>query len=214
MTGHLQPDPEVVAAYQAVRQRVVDLVRTLPEEAGDTVVPHCPAWTVRELLAHLVGVPEDILAGRMEGVTTEAWTAAQDERHRGEPLALLADSFAAGTSAFDAVLPHIPSPVNSQLVMDATTHEHDLRHAVGRAGARDAASVTVALGWLLDRAERTAPGLAGELLASGVGGFDLLRSLTGRRAPDQMTALGLDAGRISALLAGTPLRAPADPVGD
>jgi len=214
MTGRLRPDAEVVAAYVAVRERVVDLARALPEEAGDTPVPHCPAWTVRELLAHLVGVPEDILAGRMEGVTTEAWTAAQVERHRGESLGHLADSFAAGAAAFDGVLPHIPSPVNSQLVMDATTHEHDLRHAVGRPDARDAPSVTVALGWLLDRAERTSPGLAGELLASGATAFDLLRALTGRRSPDQITALGLDAGRVTALLAGSPLRPPADPVGD
>ena len=205
----LSPDAEVVAAYRGVRSRLVELLRELPDSAATTVVPSCPDWTVAELASHVVGVVDDILENRMEGVTTDPWTQAQVERLRGLTLAELADRFEVVGRRFDPVLPLIPAPVNSQLVMDAVTHEHDLRDAVGRPGAQDSAAVTVALGWLLDLADGRAPGLADTLRASGAGDYDLLRSLTGRRTAAQMTAVGLPAERIVELLQGTPLKPPA-----
>ena len=54
MSDHLRPDSEVVAAYTALRSRVVDLVRAQPADAADRPVPHCPAWSVGDLLATLV----------------------------------------------------------------------------------------------------------------------------------------------------------------
>ena len=205
---HLQPDAHVVDAYVDLRSRVIELLRRTPEKRADSPVPHCPAWTVRDVVAHLVGVPEDILAGRMEGVTTEAWTQTQVDRHRHHSLADLVEIWAAGITSFDAVLPHIPSPVNSQFVMDAVTHEHDLRHALGEPGARDSGAVHVAVGWLLDMAETRVPGMAGGLVGSGVGSFDLLRVLSGRRSADQISRFGLDGPGIVAMLAGSPLRPP------
>ncbi len=212
MSDFLLPTPQVIAAYEGVRERVIDLLRTTPEPDGDRVVPHCPSWTVRELAAHLVGLPEDILAGRMEGVTTDAWTQAQVERHRGESLTQLADAFEASIEPFAAILPHVPTPVNSQMVMDAVTHEHDLRLALGRAGARDSDAVAVAVGWLLDMAENRSSGLGRQLQSSGLSSFDLLRVMSGRRAPAQIAALGLDADSLVALLAGTPLKPPAQSI--
>lgn len=210
---YLLPDDVVVEAYQDLRSRMISLWRTTVSSSGATAgerpVPHCPAWTVRDVAAHMVGVGEDILAGRMEGVTTEAWTQAQVDRHRDETLAQLAEAWVASTVAFDAVLPHIPSPVNSQLVMDAVTHEHDLRHALGVPGARDSLAVKVAVGWLLDMAEGRSPGLGEVLHASGLAEFDLLRVLTGRRSAAQMTSLGLDADLLVGMLAGSPLKPPA-----
>lgn len=205
-------DDAVISAYHDLRDRVIAVMRSTPACDGDRVVPHCPAWTVREVVAHLVGVPEDILAGRMDGVTTDAWTQAQVDRHRGDSLIGLVDSWAESTTAFDSVLPHIQSPVNSQLVMDAVTHEHDLRHALGTPGARDSIAVRVAVGWLLDMAEQRSPGLGADLLATGSSDFDLLRMLTGRRSPAQISALGLDADRLVAMLAGSPLKPPAESI--
>jgi uncharacterized protein (TIGR03083 family) len=205
---HLRPDAEVVAAYLDLRRRVIELLRRTPENRAGSPVPHCPAWTVHDVVAHLVGVPDDILAGRMEGVTTDAWTEAQVDRHRQHSLADLAEIWADGITAFDSVLPHIPSPVNSQFVMDAVTHEHDLRHALGEPGARDSGAVHVAVGWLLDMAEARVPGMAAGLVGSEVGLFDLLRVLSGRRSADQISRLGLDGPGIVAMLAGSPLRPP------
>jgi uncharacterized protein (TIGR03083 family) len=204
----LQSDAEVVLAYLEFRDRVVSLIREIPESQATLSVPLCPDWEVSSVISHMVGVPEDILSGRMEGVTTDAWTQAQVDRHEGESLSQLADALLATAVEFDVVLPHIPSPTNSQMVMDAVTHEHDLRHAVGRAGAQDSLAVNVALGWLLNMVEGKAPDLAQELLDSGVSHYELMRSLTGRRSVDQMKQIGVDGEQIKLLLQGTPLRVP------
>ena len=204
----LQSDTEVVRAYLEFRTRVVDLIREIPESQASLSVPLCPDWEVSGLISHIVGVPEDILAGRMEGVTTDAWTQAQVDRHEGESLSQLADALLATGTEFDVLLPHIPSPINSQMMMDAVTHEHDLRHDVGRAGAQDSLAVNVALGWLLNMVEGKVPGRAQELVDSGVSRFELMRSLTGRRSVEQMKKLGLDGEQIKLLLQGTPLRVP------
>lgn len=204
----LQSDAEVVLAYLEFRHRVVSLIREIPESQATLSVPLCPDWEVSSVISHMVGVPEDILAGRMEGVTTDAWTQAQVDRHEGESLSQLADALLVTAVEFDVVLPHIPSPTNSQMVMDAVTHEHDLRHAIGRAGAQDSLAVNVALGWLLNMVEGKEPGLAQELLDSGVSHYELMRSLTGRRSVDQMKQIGVDGEQIKLLLQGTPLRVP------
>ena len=204
----LQSDAEVVRAYLEFRTRVVGLIREIPESQASLSVPLCPDWEVSGLISHIVGVPEDILAGRMEGVTTEAWTQAQVDRHEGESLSQLADALLATGTEFDVLLPHIPSPINSQMMMDAVTHEHYLRHAIGRAGAQDSLAVNIALGWLLNMVEGKAPGRAQELIDSGVSRFELMRSLTGRRSIEQMKQLGLDGEQVTLLLQGTPLRVP------
>jgi hypothetical protein len=64
------------AAYGVVRERVTALVRTLDPAAEATPVPATPAWSVHDLLAHLVGVSRDAVEGRLDGVSTDAWTAA------------------------------------------------------------------------------------------------------------------------------------------
>lgn len=209
MSTHLKSTDEVVEAYRALRARVIALIRDQPATARDLPVAHCPAWTAGDVVAHMVGVNEDILAGRMEGVTTEAWTQAQVDRHRGESLAHLADVWDDTIAAFDAVLLMIPAPVNSQLVLDAVTHEHDLRHALGLPGGRNETAVAVAVGWVLHTAEQKSPGLAERLQRSlGANGFDLLRVATGRRSAAQITDLGMDARLVEKLLAGTPLSLP------
>lgn len=210
--GHLLPDEAVIAAYRELRERVIELLRSLTEEQGLLVVPACPAWTIAELASHMVGVPEDILSGRMEGVTTEAWTRAQVDRHRGASPVELANRLAATIESFDAVLPHIPSPTNSQMVMDAVTHELDLHGALGRPGVHDSSAVKVGLGWLLDRAASHDPVLVDRLRASGASDFDILRSLSGRRTLEQINAIGLDAEEVARLLDGSPLRLPDRPV--
>lgn len=199
---------EAVDAYIALRRRVIDLIRSVPDEDSVRVVPSCPAWTTSALVAHMMGVNEDILAGRMEGVTTDAWTQAQVDRHTGESLRQLADGWESIAADFDVLLPHIPTPVNSQLVMDAVTHEHDLRHALGSTDGRESDAVGVALGWVLDMAETRQPGLGRRLAESGVSHFQLLRSLTGRRTMGQMDELGLPGESIATLLAGSPLKPP------
>ena len=204
----LSPDRDVIDAYRNLRERVVGLLRSQPDEAGEIQVPACPAWTVRQLVAHMVGVPDDILAGRLEGVASDAWTDAQVGRLGRLPLDALADLFAEQASDFDSMLSRIPAPTNSQVVFDAVTHEHDLRHAIGKPAHRDSAAVTVGLGFMLQSAEGRHPGSADRLRALGLSDFELLRSLSGRRSTEQLKAAGLTTGEISLLFADLPVRPP------
>ena len=207
--GFLLSDDVVVTAYLELRTRVIAMLRDVEPSTVANRVPHCPGWTVGDLVGHMIGVPEDIVAGRMEGVTTDAWTQAQADRHRGKTLRELADAYEATSATFDPVLPHIPAPVNSQMVMDAVTHEHDLRFALDRDGARDSAAVSVALGWLVNMVDGRRPGYGEIVRAAGVSDWDLLRSLGGRRSAAQMDALGLDGATIVTLMEGSPLKPPA-----
>lgn len=79
MGEYLRPGDEAAAAYPALRERLVALVRGRDEADGGLPVPHCPYWTVRDLLAHMIGVPEDVLAGDVEGAGSDRWTRAQVE---------------------------------------------------------------------------------------------------------------------------------------
>jgi hypothetical protein len=159
-----------------------------------------------------LGVPDDIVNGRMDGVASDAWTQAQVERHRGKSLLTLARELAELAPRFDPILPHIPPMARSQMTMDAVTHEHDLRNAVAQPGARDSLAVQAALAWLGVWAEKRVPGSHAALFGAGLDDFDLLRCLTGRRSIRQATALGLPVDVLEAVQKDSPLRAPAHDV--
>ena len=209
---HLAPPADVALAYAETRQRIIELLRSASADDGARSVPACPGWTVADLAAHVAGLAEDVLAGRVEGAGSDAWTAAQVDRHRGDTLEQLADALDATAAGFDAALPHIPAPVNSQIVMDTVTHEHDLRAALGKPGARDSLAVTVGLGYLLEGRAATNPASVESMLALNITSWDLMRSLSGRRSRDQLSALGLDADVVISAMAGSPVTAPSAPV--
>lgn len=204
MSRHLVSTDQVAISYAALRVRVIDLLRLTPESSGNTVVPCTPAWTVRQLAAHLVGVPEDILAGRMEGVASDAWTHAQVERFGHLTLTELADIFDASAPQIDVILQHIPQPAISQFVMDAVTHEQDMRSALGVDGGRDSTAIDVGVGFFLSLIEVSDPPLFNELITSSASSWDILRSLTGRRTIEQMSSLGLNGPAIALHFPGSP----------
>ena len=45
--------------------------------------PATPQWRVHDVLAHLVGVPDDVVHGRMDGLASDAWTQAQVDARAG-----------------------------------------------------------------------------------------------------------------------------------
>ena len=212
MPGHLVPTDQVAISYVALRARVIDLLRSTPESSGNIVVPCTPEWTVRQLTAHLVGVPEDVLAGRMEGVTTEAWTQAQVERFGHLALLDLADLFEASAPKIDAIIHNFPQPIISQFVMDAVTHEQDMRSALGVPGGRDSKAIEVGVGFFLNLFEANDPPLSAALENTSVSRWDVLRSLTGRRTIEQMNSLGLDGDAIARQFAGLPFTLPTEAV--
>jgi uncharacterized protein (TIGR03083 family) len=118
------------AIYRNARSRVCDLAATLSDEQLQAVVPATPRWTVHELLAHLVGGAADAANGRLDGVTSDQWTARHVEERRAHSVReLLAE--------WDRVAPSAESSLTDQqvfgpnLAADVICHEADLREALG-----------------------------------------------------------------------------------
>jgi uncharacterized protein (TIGR03083 family) len=210
--SHLADSDMILPAYTASRERIITLLRSASPDDATRPVPACPEWTIADLAAHIAGLPEDIIAGRVDGAGTDPWTAAQVDRHRGDTLGDLANSLESNAAAFDGVLALIPAPINSQIVMDTVTHEHDLRAALNQPGARDSDAVVVGLGFLLHGRSAQQPDLVAEILATEIDAWNLMRTLSGRRTAEQITALGLDAAAIIGPMAGSPVSAPTEPV--
>jgi uncharacterized protein (TIGR03083 family) len=128
---------EIGTLYAAGRQRITELVADLDDAEAKAPVPTCPAWTVADVLAHLAGTCTDILNGNIEGVATDPWTHAQVEARRGRPFADLLAEWSEAAPQVEAFAKHFPGRVGDQWILDLTSHEHDVRAALGRPGARD-----------------------------------------------------------------------------
>lgn len=233
-------DPETVAvAYAGTRTRSTELLRAAgPEAVAGLRVPACPDWTVAELAAHMVGVCDDVLAGNVADAGTDPWTAAQVERYTGTSLGALLDHWDEVGPQVEAVIPAIPPAPTSQMVFDVTTHEHDLRGALGRPGARDSDGLVVGFGFLSKSLDRLIQGAdlptleittSGRVLTLGgvpdgeeaqvhlAGGlFDLYRAFGGRRTLAEVRALDWSADPSPYLDAffGGILTPPTTPLGE
>jgi uncharacterized protein (TIGR03083 family) len=197
---------DAAALYAGTRTRITELVHALPVEQTTVVVPAAPEWCVRDIVAHLSGAVADILAGNLDGVATEQWTGAQVEARRGRSMAEILDEWATNSPQLEAMVNDFGSAA-VQLVMDAVTHEHDIRGAIGQPGARDTPAVDVSLQWLVnslggrleaagvgairltagDQEWEVGPGEPGATLAAP-GEFELFRALIARRGRDQVAA--------------------------
>jgi uncharacterized protein (TIGR03083 family) len=126
--------------YRQARERVTSLVGGLVD---DTLpAPATPGWTVHDVVSHLAGVAEDTANHvRPEGGPTPEWTATHVERGRGVPTPELLAMWAQHAAAVESLLDTTPV---WPFVFDATSHEHDIRGAVGDRDDRD--SVGVVLG--------------------------------------------------------------------
>ena len=197
MTDSTPGDPMTGVSdhYRTARLRVTELVRALDDEDLRRPVPACPGWTVHDVVAHVTGIPDDALNGRMDGVATPPWTAAQVERGHGVPTFELLDRWAEQAATFESL------PLPPQAVIDLTTHEQDIRGAVGRPGARDAGELRWSFELLAEHAVEEVPGLRIEVEDAGYGPdaptsvlrgdrYDLFRAMMGRRSSAQLQALG------------------------
>lgn len=113
-------------------RRVQELVTPLDSAALNALTPACPAWSVRDVLAHLAGSASSFGTDSFAGIGTEDWTAEHVESRRDVPVAeLLAERWACIPK-----LEQVPSGSRVWLpvVHDALTHEADIRSAIGAPG--------------------------------------------------------------------------------
>jgi uncharacterized protein (TIGR03083 family) len=193
--------------YAAGRVRITAMVGDLPPNDLERRVPATPDWTTKDLVGHLAGVAADVTAGRLEGAGAPPWTARQVEERRPRPISEVLDEWTALAPDIETMLSGAPPVVANRMVCDIACHEHDLRGALKRPGARDSDTVDQALqagvgyldsrlhedgcrGLRLQAAETewfVGPDQPGVSLTAEP--FELFRLLFGRRSRSQMAAL-------------------------
>src|SRR3954452_23879180 len=88
--------PEATAAlYEEAHERVVHLVRDLGDDAARATVPGTPKWDVHDVVAHLVAIPSDIVAGRLKGIPSPDETQQQVDARRDASIAEMLGEWAA-----------------------------------------------------------------------------------------------------------------------
>jgi uncharacterized protein (TIGR03083 family) len=151
--------------YDAVRRRLEPVLSAAdPRQA----VPACPGWSVHDVLAHLVGLCEDWVHGRLDGYASEEWTAAHLERHRGESCASLLETWSTTMTAFAEV---DDSPLGATPARwafgDAVVHEGDLRGATASGRVPETAAEL--------SLQRSLPRWQQALRQAGLGGVRVIR---------------------------------------
>ncbi|HYN31479.1 MAG TPA: maleylpyruvate isomerase family mycothiol-dependent enzyme [Ilumatobacteraceae bacterium] len=192
---------DIEARYLFAQQSFAEMARGLSDDDWATPMPCTPEWTVRDALSHVAGIPDDALAGRMDGAPGEAWTAAQIERNRSLQVDELLDRWDTQTPVFADVLQQMGE---GRPPFDCHTHEHDVRQALGRPGDRssvlieamaaelaaiDDSPVSLTVELVDGRMARSGPSEAASAVTlSGITAFDLFRSRPGRRSRQQVRA--------------------------
>jgi uncharacterized protein (TIGR03083 family) len=207
----LLPSSDAAAAYRLVYRRVDALLRGRAD-VGELPVPACPAWTVRQTVAHLAGVADDIVSLNMEGKGTDQWAGAQVDRLGGNSVDELLDRWGQKINPVTELLGLVPEGSGCQLVFDTLTHEHDIRGALSEPGSRTSdLAFEVALAFMTTTYDQMArerelpavrlttptigtvqlgdPDAAIDQLTLDVSDFEYLRAFGGRRSLRQLLAL-------------------------
>ena len=194
--------------YALERRRLADLLREAGPEAADATVPASPDWTVKDVVAHLCGIAVDTVEGRVEGVGSDPWTAAQVEARRDVDLDGVLAEWDQRAPGFVALLRQLPPHVGAGTIGDLMTHVHDVRGALGQPGERDGEAVALATDYYVERfrrraAKRGLPPLLleaggrswridgsgeGEAATASTDPFELVRALSGRRTSEEIRA--------------------------
>ncbi len=195
------------AVYAATRARFVALMESLAPDGLASVVPATPAWTVRDTLAHVVGIAADLNTGMIETTDPDGWTARQVDTRRGRSVAEIVAEWDREAPAFEDGLRLFGYSVGAHFVGDLHAHVQDVRSALGLPADRDPLTVRVSLDFYLESwgEDVTADGAGSieviaddERLTIGTGPafaslsgdpFEVLRACSGRRSADQIRHL-------------------------
>lgn len=142
------------AAYLEVQQRMRSVVVGLSEAQLDRRVPACPAWTVRDLVAHHTGAIVDLCSGglvelgRLDrlldqhrdaevAAQRDATTARQIAERRGRSIQDVIEEWDAATERIGPMLsgevafPETIGPMGGAIALnDVVVHEGDLHEAL------------------------------------------------------------------------------------
>lgn len=192
--------PALSAGYHETRRRVTELVRDLDDADFQRPVPACPAWDVHDLLAHMSGIPDELTNGNYPSGDTQAWLDAIVDARKGMP----AEELLARWEATDGKVDEMIDGGAGLMLADVVSHEHDLRGAVGRPGARGVPEVRAVVQLELELLKVKDAGLPALVVDSGevqwashmakpgctlhVDPWEAIRLLMSRRTADELRA--------------------------
>ena len=113
--------------YQRTRTRVSTLFLDATPAALARTVPACPAWSVHDLAAHLVGVPATLAAGNFPDGDVDAWLQGIVDDRRDARVDDLMDEW----NTLDGAMAPMLQGMGALMFADVAIHEHDLRGALG-----------------------------------------------------------------------------------
>jgi uncharacterized protein (TIGR03083 family) len=119
---------DVFGAYQRTRSRVSALFEEADADELARTVPACPAWSVHDLAAHLVGIPSALAAGRRPSGDIDGWLQELVDERRDHDVERLMTEWL----ALDAALEPMLHGTGARMFADLAVHEHDLRRALDR----------------------------------------------------------------------------------
>jgi uncharacterized protein (TIGR03083 family) len=199
------------ALYRETRERLGARVAGLDDAAARTPVDACPGWDVRAVVSHVTGIVSDLQSGRLDGVGTDEWTAEQVAARRDLAMADIVAEWNEKAPALEEQLATWPEDVAGQLLSDVTSHELDVRGALGDHDARDTECIRYTferyagrLGSRITEAGLPALRLVGDgtEIVAGDGEpaatvrastFELVRATAGRRSAAQIRSFAWDA---------------------
>ena len=188
---------EYGTAWNASRQRVSNLVAQTPLPKLEPIGPFTPGGRVRDIVAHLVGVAQDISSGNFPQ-DFDAWTAAQVERLRKIDAHVLIQEW----QAFQ--IGEMLSEPLAIALFDQVTHETDICQALGVASEPDHATLALLSKFTLNRFGASENHLHvtlhldGQDFVTGTGAnevrlsaapFEWFRASSGRRSVRQIRAM-------------------------
>jgi uncharacterized protein (TIGR03083 family) len=174
---------EIATAMRDERTRLVSYLEALPEPAWDKPTL-CEGWTVRDMVAHLIGNAADIVAQNIEGAGSVEYNQRQiAERAGRSPAELLAEwaeagpAFEAAIEALDDTFWNTPylefgtiGQALQRFVEDIWVHGQDIRIPLGDepiTGPGLDATLDIVARELPLRAPRLAPGVGSVRLTTG-----------------------------------------------
>lgn len=198
--------------YESTRQRFEATMRSLDEGQLHTFVPATPAWRVRDLLAHVVGLVADLNAQRFpaaDDIGGTAWGAAQVAARRNLTIDDIFDEWAAEAPGFEDGLRLFGYEEGSHFIADVHAHHQDVRGALGLARDDDPLTVAVSLDHYLGFLHQLLRDASWGVLAVATGGevrvlgtedgagraqvagpaFEVLRAFSARRSASQIRAM-------------------------
>lgn len=119
------------AMYQAVRSELVGELRRLGA-ASLSVVPACPEWSVKDVVAHLTGLNGDLLAGLpLQSIGSDEATSRQVGDRQHLTIDEVVDEWLAVSGAIDDYFSSDPNSA-AALLADMVVHAYDIQEVLGQ----------------------------------------------------------------------------------